>query len=152
MHQAYRLSIFYFTLFALLLLTTGTFLFLSKIGLSIDDINNYYAGNAALFINAKSSYGQLETAVPHLGGMGLFIMVMGHFLLFASKKTKKSMHLTLILLFITALLDIVSGFLISAGFYFFTWVKLSSFILLIGLALFLTLLIQKEAFLGFKNH
>lgn len=151
MHQAYRLSIFYFTLFALLLLATGLTLFISKIGYSFADISNYYAGNEALFINAKSSYGQLETAVPHLGGMGLFIMVMGHFLLFASKKAKKHMRLVFILLFIVALLDIFSGFLISSGLNFFTIVKFFSFLILISLSLYITLLVQKEAYLGLKN-
>jgi len=150
-HQAYRLSIIYFTLFALLLLTTGATLFFSKIGFSFEAIHNYYAGNEALFMNAKSTYGQLETLVPHLGAMGLFIMVMGHFILFASKKRRKGIVTIFILLFIAALGDIVSGLFIAKNIGLFIGVKLLSFIALIGFGYYLSLLVLHEAYLGFKK-
>lgn len=149
MHQAYRLSIFYFSCFALLLLVSAVTLFISKIGFSLEAIEAYYAGNEALFITAKSSYGQLETAVPHLGAMGLFIMVTGHFLLFAPKHTRKGMIPIFYLLFIAVLGDIFSGFFIAKGIALFIWIKLLSFVLLVVLGFFLVTLVLKASYLGF---
>jgi len=123
-------------------------LFLSKIGFSYEAVKSYYLGSETLFINPKSSYGLLETALPHLGSMGLFIMVTGHFLLFSDQRKKRLAKKTVVFLFIAALLDIFSGFLIVEGWTFFVWVKLLAFGLLQLLGLYLLWLLFSAVWQG----
>ncbi|MEN8147614.1 MAG: hypothetical protein ABFR02_08340 [Campylobacterota bacterium] len=152
MHQSYRLSIAYFTLFGLLLLASGMVLFFSKIGFSYEAVQSYYLGDKALFINPKSSYGLLEVALPHLGAMGLFIMVTGHFFLFSTKHHKHHVIKIVIGLFTVALFDIFSGFLIVEGWTIFIWVKLLSFILLQLLGLYLLWSLFRAVWQGIITH
>ena len=148
MKQSYRAAIIYFTLFALLLLLSGTWLFVSKIGLTPNAVNLYYLGNEALFQMPKSPEGVLEIALPHLGGMGLFIMVSAHFMLFASAHRRRWAKTSAIILFAAAVLDILSPYAIINGLEIFSWIKLLAFFLLQGLALFLLWLIFLTAFEG----
>ncbi|MCJ7765659.1 MAG: hypothetical protein MUP09_06935 [Thiovulaceae bacterium] len=148
MHQSYRFAIAYFVLFGTLLLASGAVLFFSKIGFSYEAVQSYYLGNKALFSAPKSSYGLLEVALPHLGSMGLFIMVTGHFLLFSDKRKKRLATKVVIALFIAALLDIFSGFFIVEGWSFFIWVKLAAFAVLQLLGLFLLWLLFSAVWQG----
>ena len=137
MHQSYRIAIAYFTIFGALLLISGAVLFVSKLGISYESIQAFYLGNKAQFTQPKSTYGLLETALPHLGAMGLFIFVTGHFLLFTTKQQKQRAIKPVIILFIVALLDIGSGFLIVNGLSVFIWVKIAAFLLLQLVGLYL---------------
>lgn len=144
MHQSYRFAIAYFALFGALLLISGAVLFFNKLGLSYESVELFYLGNQSYFIQPKSAYGLLETALPHLGAMGLFIFVTGHFLLFASKKQKHKAVKPVIFLFIAALLDIASGFLIVQGWTFFIWIKIVAFLLLQTIGLYLLFIVFKN--------
>ncbi len=137
MHQSYRFAITYFAIFGTLLLISGAMLFFSKLGISFESVQTFYLGNATGFSQAKSSFGLLETALPHLGAMGLFTFVLGHFFLFASKKQKQKTIKPVIIIFIAALLDIGSGFFIIQGWTIFVWVKIISFLLLQSIGLYL---------------
>ncbi|MDA3946372.1 MAG: hypothetical protein PF439_06805 [Helicobacteraceae bacterium] len=148
MHQSYRYAIAYFLLFGTLLLASGAVLFFSKIGFSYEAVQSYYLGSKALFSTPKSSYGLLEVALPHIGSMGLFIMVTAHFLLFASKERKRQAVKPAIALFVVALLDIFSGFLIVEGWSFFIWVKLAAFALLQLLGFYLLWLLFSAIWQG----
>ena len=148
MHQSYRIAIAWFALFGALLLASGMVLFFSKIGFSYEAVKSYYLGSEVLFINPKSSYGLLETALPHLGSMGLFIMVTGHFFLFTTKQQKQHAIKIVISLFIVALLDIFSGFLIVEGWTFFVWIKLLAFGILQLLGLYLLWLLFSAVWQG----
>ena len=141
MHQSYRFAIAYFSLFGTLLLFSGAALFVNKLGLSYESVSSFYLGNAEQFSQPKSIYGLLETALPHLGAMGLFIFVTAHFMLFTPKKQRQKTIAPAIILFIAALLDIGSGFLIVQGWTFFVGVKIIAFLTLqiIGLYLLYTL-------------
>ena len=148
MHQSYRIAIAYFTIFGSLLLLSGAVLFVSKLGMSYESVQTFYLGNEAQFTQPKSIYGLLETALPHLGGMGLFIFVTGHFLLFTTKKRKQRAIKPVIMLFIVALLDIGSGFLIVQGLTFFIWIKILSFLLLQLLGLYILWLLFSAVWQG----
>lgn len=152
MHQSYRYAIAWFVLFGTLLLLSGMVLFFSKIGFSYESVQSYYLGSEALFSAPKSSYGLLETALPHLGSMGLFIMVTGHFLLFSDKRRKQLATKVVIALFIAALLDIFSGFLIVQGLELFVWVKLAAFAVLQLLGLFLLWLLFGAVWQGIAAY
>jgi hypothetical protein len=144
MHSAYRTAIGYFALFGLLLLGSGAVLFFSKIGFSPEAVTLYYLGNDESA--GKSAYGLLETAVPHLGAMGLFIMVLGHFMLFAPKKPKQHAVKLTMALMVAAALDIVSGPMIAAGYTFGVWIKLVAFATLMLLGVLLALIILYFSF------
>jgi len=148
MHQSYRYAIAYFAIFGALLLISGAILFVSKLGLSYESVSLFYLGNKEQFCQPKSAYGLLETALPHLGAMGLFIFVTGHFLLFSSKAQKHKAILPIKLLFIAAFLDILSGFLIVEGFHFFIWIKIISFLLLQLLGLYLLFVLFNNVIKG----
>jgi len=152
MHQSYRIAITYFTIFGALLLISGAVLFVSKLGISYESVQTFYLGNTSQFIQAKSTYGLLETALPHLGAMGLFVFVTGHFLLFASKKEKQNAIKPVIVLFTVALLDIMSGFLIVSGWTFFIWIKIISFMLLQLLGLYLLFIIFKNTLKSIQKY
>lgn len=144
MHQAYRFAIGYFALFALMMLFSGAWLFYCKIGFTPEQVSLYYFGDATR--PGKSSYGLLESAVPHLGAMGMFIMVTAHFLLFATPRAKRLAVRLSIALFAAALLDIASGSMIAWGWSAWSWIKLGAFFTLMVLSLWLTLLVLYFAF------
>lgn len=144
MYRAYRFAIGYFALFGLLLLISGSWLFLSKIGFSAEAVTRYYFGSGTL--PGKSAYGLLETAVPHLAAMGLFIMVSAHFMLFAPLRAKRHALKLVYGLFAAAAADIGAGSAIAAGLKTFVWVKLGAFVVLISLSTWLLLLICYYAF------
>ena len=152
MHQSYRIAITYFTIFGALLFISGAVLFVSKLGISYESVQTFYLGNTSQFIQAKSTYGLLETALPHLGAMGLFVFVTGHFLLFASKKEKQNAIKPVIVLFMVALLDIISGFLIVSGWSFFIWIKIISFMLLQIIGLYLLFIIFKNTLKSIQKY
>ena len=144
MHTAYRTAIVYFTLFGLLLLASGTGLFAAKIGFTPESVMQYYHGGTESA--AKSFEGLAEVAVPHLAGMGLFIMVTGHFMLFAPKAAKRKAVRTVLWLFAAALAEIAAGFFIAEGNSVFVWFKLSGFVLLILLGTRLCICVAAAAF------
>ena len=152
MHQSYRFAIAYFAIFGALLLISGAVLFVNKLGFSYESVALFYLGNATQFIQPKSSYGLLETALPHLGAMGLFVFVVGHFLLFASKKQKSNAVKPVITLFIVALLDIISGFLIIEGWAFFVWVKIVAFLLLQLVGLYLLFILFQSTISSISQY
>ncbi len=140
MQRAYRFAIVYFALFGLLLLLSAAALFFSKIGFSAQSVQLYYLGNGTL--PGKSAYGLLENAVPHLGAMGLFIMVGAHFFLFAPERAKRRTVLLAAALFAAALFDIAGGYFIASGHTVWVWIKLGAFavLTLLGTVLMLRLI------------
>ena len=152
MHQSYRFAIAYFALFGALLLGSGALLFFQKLGMSYESVQNFYLGSKVAFTQVKSTFGLLETALPHLGAMGLFIFVTGHFMLFSSKKEKQKTILPIVFLFIAALFDIGSGFLIVQGWTFFVGVKIAAFLLLQSLGIYLLFVLFKTTLTSINTY
>lgn len=146
MKTTYLFAIAYFALMSLLLLGSGLWLFIEKIGFDVEDIMIYYAGDSTLGLPAKTLYGQLEVVVPHLGAMGLFIMVMTHFLIFAPKERRTALIPIAIVTFLSAFLNTVSGLAISYGMNIFAYIKLGSFILFSITTIYLLFLLLVETF------
>ena len=144
MHQSYRFAIIYFVLFGVLLLVSGALLFLTKMGLSVEGVQSFYLGSAVHFAQPKTPYGLLETALPHLGAMGLFIFVLGHFMLFGTKQEKRQSILPVKLLFVAALVDIGSGFMIIEGWHLFVTLKIIAFLTLQLTAFYLLFLLFRS--------
>jgi len=130
LQKAYKYSIVYFLLFSILLLGSSLLLFADKIGLSSTAIVEYYLGNEANFIFAKSWETVLKIILPHIFAFGLYFMVVLHFLLFTRHKdTKLFLYLSYAIFFV-GFLELFSPYMILAGFESFAVVKLISFILL----------------------
>jgi len=152
MHQSYRFAIAYFAIFGTLLLLSGAVLFISKLGISYESVSMFYLGNVEQFSQPKSTYGLLETALPHIGAMGLFIFVTAHFMLFTSKKERQRTVLPAIILFSAALIDIGSGFLIVQGWTFFVGVKIIAFLTLQVVGLYLLFTLFKYTLQGIAKY
>lgn len=144
MQQAYKLSIFYYILFSLLLILSAVMLFEHKIGFSYNSVLDYYIGNEDKFIPAQSAAGILKIVLPHIFVFGLFVMVLLHFLVFTDLKSRRVFLILIYVTFITALLDIFTPFMIISGWSFFAYIKILSFFTFLSLTLFtLWLLFRK---------
>jgi hypothetical protein len=144
MQQAYKLSIFYYILFSLLLILSAVMLFEHKIGFSYNSVLDYYIGNEDKFIPAQSAAGILKIVLPHIFVFGLFAMVLLHFLVFTDLKSRRVFLILIYVTFITALLEIFTPFMIISGWSFFAYIKILSFFTFLSLTLFtLWLLFRK---------
>jgi len=144
MQQAYKLSIFYFLVFSLLLIVSAVMLFEHKIGFSYNSVLEYYIGNEDKFIPAQSASGILKIVLPHVFVFGLFAMVLLHFLVFTEFKAKKAFLILIYATFIATFLEIFAPFMIVSGWSFFAYIKLFSFFIFLALILFtLWLLFRK---------
>jgi len=146
MHQSYRYAIAYFCLFAFALLASGAALFYQKMGIGCVGVGAYYLGSG--LAPGKSTAGILEAAVPHLGGMGLFIMVSAHFMLFGPGASKRRAAKRAALLFAAALAEIAAGFFAAAGMPGAACVKFAAFVLLTGLGAWLLFTVFLTALRG----
>jgi len=137
MHKVYKVSILYYLLFSLLLVSSAIMLFELKIGFSIESILSYYRGNEEKFILAKNNIAILKMVLPHIFVFGLLSMVLLHFLIFTKHRFKKSTLAIIYATFISGILEIFSPFLIINGYDFFAFIKLFSFIIFLSLILYL---------------
>lgn len=141
MQKAYKLSITYYLLFSLLLITSAVMLFEHKIGFSVSGVLEYYLGNEEKFISSKDSAVTLKVLLPHIFVFGLLAMVLLHFLVFTEHRYKKSTIFLISLTFLTALLEMFTPFLIINGFEFFAYIKLASFVIFLALILYISWLL-----------
>ncbi|MFT5661041.1 MAG: hypothetical protein ACI9TV_001687 [Sulfurimonas sp.] len=141
MTQTYKYSIVYFLAFSMLLVGSGVMLFEQKIGFSTNAIVAYYLGDEDKFIVAKSSTGILKIVLPHLFAFGLFAMVILHFLIFTKYKDTKQIKILIYILFTSAFLEVFSPFFIILGAEFFSYIKITSFIVLESLIIYISWLL-----------
>ncbi len=124
----YKIPIIYMLIYVILILISGVWLFfLSQENIIISPAD-------------KSLHNLVEVATPHLFAIGIVIFVVAHFLLFSTKIKQKNALKLSIWLYIFALLNIGSYFLISIGWFVLGWIKILS---LFGfLLLFILLLLS----------
>lgn len=108
-------------------LASGIWLFIEKYGLSAYDVFTYFSGDKQKFIPAKSLEGLMETAVPHFIAVSTTIFVYAHFLLFTTIISENKKKLLILALFVSALMNIFSGFGIIQGHELFAWIKVFAF-------------------------
>jgi len=111
---------------------SGIMIFEHKIGFSVQNIANYYLGDAAQFINAKTYSGVLKTILPHIISFALFSMVLLHFLIFTKHRNKTNIKVLIFVMYMSAFVEIFSPMLILFGYEIFTYFKLLSFGLFMG--------------------
>ncbi len=141
MLKSYKYTIIYFIGFSFLLLISATLLFEEKIGFSVKEVLDYYAGNESRFMMQKSALGLLKIILPHIFAFGLFTMVILHFLIFTQYKNTQKIIFLIYLVFITAILEMLSPFFTINGFEFFAYIKLASFFLFEALIVYISFLL-----------
>lgn len=141
MQKGYKLSIFYYLIFTMLLVLSAIMLFEHKIGFSFTDVLQYYIGNEEKFISAQSPLGILKIILPHIFAFGLLSMVLLHFIVFTKLRYKKITIYIIYITFITAILEIFIPLLIVSGFELFAYIKLLSFFMFLSFIVYISWLI-----------
>jgi len=113
-----------FALIGLGFVLVNFLLFASKIGWTPSQISFYYLGNPARFTRAKTFSGMFEVAYLHFLSMPIYLFSLVHFLFFTRFRWKKTISL---LLFTSAFMNNISGFLVRFLMPEFSYVKLLSF-------------------------
>ncbi len=146
MTKSYKYAIAYFLGFSFLLVLSGALLFEDKIGFSVRGVLDYYQGNEDRFMVEKSALGLMKIILPHIFAFALFSMVILHFLIFTKYRNTQKTIFLVYLVFITALLELSTPFLIINGLDFFAYVKLASFFLFEGLVIYVSFLLFLSVF------
>ena len=144
MLHSYKLAIIYFIVFSTLLLVSAFMLFIQKIGFAPDAILAYYQGDEEKFIQAKTLAGLLKVVYPHLLSIGLFTMVLLHFVYFTSFKKSTFFVKFIYLSYVTVFVEIFSGFALILGSSVFAYIKLLSFLLMFVLFIFMFFILLRS--------
>ena len=146
MKTIYCHAIVYFTLFGVLLLGSGIWLWGLKAGFTVEQLQQYYCGNDLLFMQAKSTQGVLEVALPHALGMGLFMMVTAHFMLFVPQRHRRQIIRLIAVWLVSALVSITAPFGIVYGWSGLTEAKLVALVVFQILGFYLLWRVFQAAF------
>lgn len=138
----YNIPIAYMLLYVVAILLSGIWLFLLSQGLAGGDILGIIQKISDTPLT-KSLQGIIEVATPHMFAIGTLIFVVAHFLLFSTKVSKRVSLFVSLLLFASALLNILAYLFISLGFLVSGWIKLFAmglfvlvFVFMLGLVAF----------------
>jgi hypothetical protein len=124
----YTIPIAYMLLYVLAILLSGVWLFLLSQGVNHTEVITAFEKILSDPVE-KSVHGLVEVVTPHLFSMTALIFVVAHFLLFSTKIPKRFSLVVTAVLFVTALINIFSYFLISVGVVMSGWIKLISLVL-----------------------
>ncbi|MEJ5173636.1 MAG: hypothetical protein WHT47_07970, partial [Hydrogenothermaceae bacterium] len=130
-----KIIIYVSTFLLSLFLVSTALIYLSKFGLSVSGIKEYFLGNPEKFKRAKTVSGVMKSFYPHLLTMALFSFTLTHFAGFKVNR-KKFIILIGILLTITFFIENLSSILILFNGNF-SYLKAISFYLATALSLFL---------------
>ena len=141
MQKVYKLSIFYYLIFTMLLIVSAIMIFEHKIGFSFIGVLEYYIGNEEKFISPQTTMGILKIVLPHIFVFGLISMVLLHFIVFTKLRYKKITIYLIYATFITAILEIFAPLFIVNGFELFAYIKLLSFFMFLCFIVYISWLI-----------
>lgn len=119
----------WFLLYSAGLWLTNALLFFSQMGLSYQSVVHYYRGSEPQFLLPRSYKVLLEISHFHLLAMGIFILTLGHLVLFVPLNPRVKfwlIHLT----FLSAISDEAAGWLIRFVHPTFAYYKIAAFLLL----------------------
>jgi len=123
-NSALKLIVLFSLIFFVGLIVTN-FLFMTKIGFTVQEVINYYLGNPETFRQPKSYGSIVEETHFHLFAMGIILMTLNHLMLF-SDLTMRFKIILIIVSFSACLLDIASSWLVRFVSADFAYLKLSS--------------------------
>lgn len=147
-NQYYSFVIFTFAILNILFVAVNFILTYSKLGFTPNGISNYYLGNEAGFIQPKSFEGMMETATIHFAVMAIYLVALAHFVFFTEFRWKLTL---VILIFTSALIDIMSGFAIRFLAVEFSYLKITAFWLMQFGMLYASYILIKNSFTNNKD-
>jgi len=113
-----------FLVYILLHWVSSFWLYFAKLGFGYQSVVEYYLGCEEKFMQPRSMLGMLEVSHFHFFSAGLLLLTITHLLLPLGKGAKRSL---IYLCFGSALLDIISGWLVRFVHPTFAWLKITSF-------------------------
>ena len=146
---ALKLIILFSLIFFIGLIVTN-FLFMTKIGFTIQEIINYYLGNPETFRQPKSYGSIVEETHFHLFAMGIILLTLNHLMLFSNLSNITKIWI-IIISFTACLLDIASSWLVRFISADFAILKLSSMVVEQISLLALIYIITKSIFFSEKK-
>jgi len=108
---------------------TNFFYFFLKLGFSYQSVSEYFLGNPDKFLQPRTAMGLLEITHIHLFTMGVVLLAVTHILALFPLKEKLKLWL-FSMAFMSAFLDILSGWLITFVHPYFSYLKMLSFVVL----------------------
>ena len=123
-NSALKLIVLFSLIFFVGLIVTN-FLFMTKIGFTVQEVINYYLGNPETFRQPKSYGSIVEETHFHLFAMGIILMTLNHLMSFSDLSMRFKIIL-IIVSFSACLLDIASSWLVRFVSADFAYLKLSS--------------------------
>ncbi|BAF72808.1 conserved hypothetical protein [Sulfurovum sp. NBC37-1] len=133
----FNIPIAYLLLYTVAILATGVWLFLLSQGLNSVEQLDAALQKVIGTPEPKSMHNLVEVATPHLFAIGMLIFVVAHFMLFSTKISQKVSLAVAMVLFIFALLNILSYGAIAFGLLASGWIKLFTMTFFIGVFLVL---------------
>lgn len=134
-----KLIVLFTVVFFLFLWLTNILLYL-KVGLSVESVVEYYRGSEENFRPPKSYLGLLEEAHFHFFSIAIILVTLNHLILFTNIKSFNKL-LIIIISYMSAFFDIISGWLIRFVHPGFAYLKISSFLIFQISLLFLIVIV-----------
>ena len=146
-NSALKLIVLFSLIFFVGLIVTN-FLFMTKIGFTVQEVINYYLGNPETFRQPKSYGSIVEETHFHLFAMGIILMTLNHLMLFSDLSMRFKIIL-IIVSFSACLLDIASSWLVRFVSADFAYLKLSSMLVEQVSLVALIFIILKSLFMSY---
>lgn len=134
-----KLIVLFTVIFFVFLWLTNILLYL-KVGLSFESVVEYYRGSEENFRPPKSYLGLLEAAHFHFFSIAIILVTLNHLILFTNIKSFNKL-LIIIISYMSAFFDIISGWLIRFVHPGFAYLKISSFLIFQISLLFLIVIV-----------
>lgn len=124
----YRGALLSFAAYLVVLAASAAALFAGKLGAGPDGVRAFYLGAPERFTSPRTLAGMLEVAVPHLVAIPLVLFAAVHVVGFARATSPRLFSLLGSLSFGSAMLGVLSGFLVRFVAPGIAWVKVAAFV------------------------
>lgn len=124
----FRLPSLTFAVYLAVQAVSAAALFALKLGGNAQGVRAFYVGSEERFIAAKSLAGILEVAVPHVIAMPLVLFAAVHVVGFARALPRRTFAVLVAISFGSALVGILSGFVIRWIAPALAWLKIAAFV------------------------
>lgn len=139
-----KLIILFTVIFFVFLWITNLLLYL-KVGMSYESVVEYYRGSEATFRPPRSYLGLLEEAHFHFFSIAIILVTLNHLILFTGIRSLYKL-LLIVVSYLSAFLDIISGWLVRFVSPEFAYLKISSFLVFQASLLILLIIVTMYLF------
>lgn len=139
-----KLIILFTVIFFVFLWITNILLYL-KVGMSYESVVEYYRGSETSFRPPRSYLGLLEEAHFHFFSIAIILVTLNHLILFTGIRSLYKL-LLIVVSYLSAFLDIISGWLVRFVSPEFAYLKISSFLVFQASLLILLIIVTMYLF------